>query len=280
MPISDITFDTFRTEHIAGAVALSRKAGWPHRAEDWALGLGLSQGVVILAGERVLGTAFMTPYGAEAATINMVIVDEACRGQGLGRRLMQRCIDAADGRVCRLIATAEGLPLYEKLGFARTGEITQYQGIVAAAGPMAPDARIVWRADDAARAACVAMDRAANGMDRARLIDALFAAGGIACLVSDDRITGFAALRAFGLGAVAGPIIAADAAGAEALLGFLLAECQGLFLRIDTRPEAGLVPMLQAHGLVHVGGGIAMRRGAAAETLSFHSFALPSQALG
>jgi hypothetical protein len=38
--------------------------------------------------------------------------------------------------------------------------------------------------------------------------------------------------------------------------------------------------MLQAHGLAQVGGGIAMRRGAAAEPYEFHSFAPASQALG
>lgn len=63
-----------------------------------------------------------TPYGVDAAAINMVIVDEACpgqgQGQGLGKRLMRQCPDAADGRVCQLVAAAEGLPLYERLGFA------------------------------------------------------------------------------------------------------------------------------------------------------------------
>ena len=280
MPTSQIAFEAFQPEHIAGALALSRAAGWPHRAEDWAFSLGLSQGVVALAGGRVLGTALMTPYGAEAATINMVIVDEACRGQGLGKRLMRQCLDAAEGRVCHLVATAEGLPLYERLGFVTTGEIVQHQGIVSADARPPPDARIAWRADEAARAACVAMDAAATGMDRARLIAALFDVGRIACLGSGESISGFAALRAFGRGEVAGPIIAADGEGAAALLGFMLAECRGRFLRVDTRPEAGLVPMLLAHGLAPVGGGIAMRRGAAAETHDFHSFALASQALG
>ena len=70
----------------------------------------------------------MTPYGDDAATINMVIVDAAMRGRGLGRKMMEEALAKAGERTCCLVATQEGLPLYEKLGFVATGEIVQHQG--------------------------------------------------------------------------------------------------------------------------------------------------------
>ena len=69
----------------------------------------------------------MTPYGDDATTINMVIVDAAMRGRGLGRKLMEDALAKAGERICYLTATQEGLPLYEKLGFVATGEVVQHQ---------------------------------------------------------------------------------------------------------------------------------------------------------
>ncbi|WP_459697260.1 GNAT family N-acetyltransferase [Acidisoma sp. C75] len=281
---TDLRFERFLAGHIPEAVGLSRAAGWPHRAEDWAFLARLSEGFAVLAeGGRLVGTAFMTPFGPQAATINTVIVAEAMRGQGLGRRLMLRCLEAAGGRLCRLIATAEGLPLYEKLGFQTIGSIVQHQGVVARARvpSLPPGMRLLWPAGAEMRAECARLDRAATGMDRAALIAGLFEEGRIACLMRGDSLVGYAALRAFGRGEVAGPIIAADLPGAEALLGLLMAACEGRFLRVDTLPQIGLVPRLQAHGLMPVGGGIGMRRGdAPAAQQDFHLFALASQALG
>ena len=47
---------------------------------------------------RVVATTMMTPFGSDCATINMVIVDAAMRGRGLGRRLMDAALDMAGER--------------------------------------------------------------------------------------------------------------------------------------------------------------------------------------
>jgi GNAT superfamily N-acetyltransferase len=93
-----IEFADFAPEHLHGAVLLSRQAGWPHRREDWPTVLALSAGFVALEGDRVAGTALVTRYGSEAATIHMVIVDTAMRGRGIGRRLMHFALLAVEGR--------------------------------------------------------------------------------------------------------------------------------------------------------------------------------------
>ena len=50
----------------------------------------------------------------------MIIVDESQRARGLGRHLTTAVMALAGERECRLTATSDGLPLYEKLFFVAT----------------------------------------------------------------------------------------------------------------------------------------------------------------
>jgi len=275
-----ITFEPMTAAHIAGAVALSRQVDWPHRPDDWELSRSISSGIVGLAERRVVATIFMTPYGADAATINMVIVDEALRGQGLGRRLMEHGLGLAGGRTCALVATQAGLPLYEKLGFATIGEVVKYQGEAPAVAM--PDA-IDW-AEAADPRRIVALDRLAYGHDRSRLMYALARAAKFAVIRDGEDVQAFAAIRDFGRGQVIGPVVARSDTEARALIDFLLAHHGGRFVRVDTHVESGLSGFLLERGLTRVGGGIAMRRGpvlpgAGARGL-LRTYTLASQALG
>ncbi|XBY46424.1 GNAT family N-acetyltransferase [Methyloraptor flagellatus] len=289
----------FGEAHLDGALALSIEAGWPHRREDWALVLSLGRGFVALDGNRVVGTAMMTPYGDTAATVNMVIVAEAMRGRGLGRRLMEAALAACGTRECRLTATRDGLPLYEKLGFRATHEIRQHQGefVPSATTTLPAGADIAWidrgRLEASELDALVASDRAAISMERRGLIAMLTALGRIAVLRRDGAVAGFAALRAFGRGEVVGPVVATSDADARALLTFAFAARSGRFLRVDAPEAVGLGPWLESLGLAHAGGGIAMTRPAGVSTPAkradaprgtvptpFRTYALASQALG
>ncbi|RBO51276.1 GNAT family N-acetyltransferase [Rhodovulum sp. BSW8] len=264
----------FDDSHLADGVRLSQQAGWPHRREDWALVLSVSTGVAALDAEgRVVGTAFCSAFGDRAA-LNMIIVDAALRGQGLGRRLMEAVIALAGDRALSLVATPEGRPLYEKLGFAATGEIVQHQGEVVRHLPPPGLPVRTGGADDLDRIA--AMDRAATGADRRALLTRIAASGRI--LMAEG---GFAMLREFGRGTVLGPLAADTPLTARALIAAAAQGMPGRFLRIDTRPGLGLGPLLQEIGLPHVGGGTEMHRGPAPRRdNSFTTHALASQALG
>ncbi|HBF28452.1 GNAT family N-acetyltransferase [Rhizobium sp.] len=278
MQLSQIELLPFGPDHIDGAFALSQQAGWPHRREDWAMVLSLSQGFVALEEGRVAGTAMATLYGSTCATVNMVIVDATMRGRGLGRKLMDLALGAAEGRECRLVATTDGLPLYEKLGFAVVGEVVQHQGIIKA--PELQPANIAW-ADRGVLAEVRALDTQAFGADRSALFERLFGQGKLAVLRDGERIVGCVALRAFGRGEVVGPVVAATLEDAKALLSFVFAERTGHFLRVDTLVDTGLAPWLTEHGLLHVGGGLPMRRNVAETAPStMKTYALASQALG
>lgn len=258
----------FTPAHLPQALRLSRQAGWPHRERDWALTLSVSQGVVALDGDRVVGTALCSSCGP-VATLNMIIVDEAMRGRGLGRTLMGAIIGLAGDREMRLVATTDGLPLYEKLGFRAVGQIAQHQGIAVAAAPELP----VTTGSPADVDRLAQADRAATGLDRTPLLRAIAADGEV--LLCN---TGFALLRDFGRGRVVGPIVAPDAATARALLADAARRCDGTFLRVDLRAGQGLEPLAASLSLAPVGGGTAMTRNP--QTTHPTTFALISQALG
>jgi GNAT superfamily N-acetyltransferase len=269
------TLEVLTPAHVDGAVALSRAEAWPHRPEDWALILGLSRGIAASDGDRLIGTALATPFGP-AGNLNMIIVARDWRGRGLARAMLERLMDG-NARQWRLIATADGLPLYEKLGFVETHRIVQQQGPVAAVD--APEG-VAW-AEPGDTEVIAALDRAATGMDRAGLVAALASAGRFAVIRDTGGLAGYAALRRFGRGEVAGPVVARDAADARRLLAFLFAGRAGAFLRVDTPEASGLGDWLAAQRLEPVGGGIAMIRGGApADTPDFQTFALAAQALG
>ncbi|PDT11238.1 MULTISPECIES: GNAT family N-acetyltransferase [unclassified Rhizobium] len=278
MQTRQIEIAAFGPDHLDAAVALSRQAGWPHRTEDWQMALALSEGMVAIEDDRVVGTVLVTPYKQDCATINMVIVDETMRGRGLGRSLMDAALQIAGDRPLRLVATTAGLPLYQKLGFHETGTVLQHQGL---AGDIpAPAGTDAATADDFLE--IMALDRLAFGADREDLLSYLAKVGEFAVIRRDGGVSGFACLRAFGRGEVIGPVVAADIEDARKLIEHHIARRSGRFLRVDTTDEVGLSPWLADHGFAHVGGGIAMRKPSVghAAAPAATTFALASQALG
>ena len=78
---------------------------------------------VAVAGGEVIGTAAVLPHGPGEVEIVKLTVAEPARGQGLGRRLAERCIEAARAMGARRIVLVSSsrlgaaLRLYEALGF-------------------------------------------------------------------------------------------------------------------------------------------------------------------
>ncbi|SDX64871.1 GNAT family N-acetyltransferase [Roseicitreum antarcticum] len=268
--LTTLEFTPFTAQHLTGALALSRALNWPHRLEDWALSFSVSQGVVAMAGGRVVGTALCSMHGP-VATLNMIIVDEAMRGRGLGRQLMQRIIALAETREMRLVATDDGKPLYRKLGFEDCGQIVQLQGVANAATPERPV-----QAGPVDLELLAQMDTAASGLERVALLTRIAASG--VTLRTDG---GFALLREFGRGHVLGPVVAQDAGAGRALIAAGATQMAGQFLRIDVTAAHGLAPFVETLGLSPVGGGTAMVHSPRARAASdYHTYALVSQALG
>lgn len=265
-------------EHLDGALRLSRAAGWPHRLEDWQMSLALSEGRAVLTDSGdVAGTIFLTPFGTDAATISLVIVDERMRGRGLGRKLMQAALDLAGMRPLRLTATEDGQPLYQSMGFEAVGMIVQQQGTVAPVA--APTSVLPARPMDLP--AIVELDRAAFGADRQGLIGYIANVGEFIVIERAGRVVGFAGVRAFGRGEVIGPLVAEDADDARDLIAYALSSRTGKFVRFDHPSDTGLADWLTSLGLLNVGGGVAMQRPKIApRPTKARTFGLASQALG
>jgi predicted N-acetyltransferase YhbS len=282
MSISTIAIGRLKAEHLPQAHALSQAVGWPHRLEDWALVLKLGRGFAALSDGELIGTIIWWPFGERHATLGMVVVAPAMQGQGLGRRLMQTALEDAGSRTALLNATAEGLPLYEKLGFRAIGAVRQHQAAGALpATAAAPQGTRLRRLAAADREAVVALDARAAGFGRAGMLNALAELGQTLGLERDGHLVGFAVFRRFGRGYVIGPVVAEEADGAKALIADWIAGHRSDFLRIDVTGSSGLSPWLEGRGLPQVGDVITMVRGDAPVTPEApRLFAVANQALG
>lgn len=290
MPVQDepvrdleqIMLRDMTAEDVHAAAELSFEQQWPHREEDWALFLSLGEGIVAEAGGRIVGTIMGWRYGADFATLGMVIVTGAVQGRGLGRRLMEAMLERLQGRTVLLNATAEGLPLYRKLGFSEIGTVCQHQALA----PVVPLAEL--RAGERVRPIGAADFEALNtlyadaaGMDRRALLEALLAEGSAVVLSQDHEQAGFAVMRRFGRGWAMAPVVAPDLTGAKALISHWLGTQTGSFCRIDIPESSGLGPWLEELGLPEVGRVTQMALGPAPVAAgAAQIYGLASQALG
>lgn len=118
----------FTPADIQGLIELSASVGWDYDAHEMK---------TIMAAGRIIGhknkegnivsSAAITPYDTGVASIGMVIVHEQCRGFGLGRVVTQACIDhVSEETTIMLVATKEGEPLYQKMGFMTVEHVHKY----------------------------------------------------------------------------------------------------------------------------------------------------------
>ncbi|MBO8177629.1 MAG: GNAT family N-acetyltransferase [Bacillus sp. (in: Bacteria)] len=100
-------------------IALSASVDWDYDEQE----INTIMSVGIVYGHKneqgdIISSAAIIPYDNKLASIGMVIVNENYRGNGLGKELTQACINSVPNETTiMLIATKEGKPLYEKLGF-------------------------------------------------------------------------------------------------------------------------------------------------------------------
>ena len=235
------------------AYALTQALRWPHRREDWATMLQLSETIVLEHNGQFIGTACSVLQG-NFASIGLIIIADEYQGLGLGRQLMNSIMDKAGKRNLFLSATIAGKPLYEKLGFREYGRAKQFQGNVI----QSPNKLIKpftglrpALADD--KNALFELMNQTEGMTRNAVGEAIFdIAQQIMVLDPEDKVTGFACIRPFGRGFAIGPVVAQNQTDAILLIESLLAQYLGKFVRIDTPTQYHLEPTLLDWGLAQV----------------------------
>lgn len=272
-----------RADDLDAAWNLSLDLHWPHRPRDWSTAFSLGEGIVATVDGQLVGTTMRWLWGEHHATVGLVIVSELMRGRRIGSVLMNLILEGLEDRIVSLHATEEGRGLYERLGFVRTGEIRQHQGVASNAPLIALDGG--WRLrplDKSDEPALFELDKQARGWERPQLLRIwLDSSERVMVLDHDGTLDGFAFLRRFGRGVVVGPVVASDDIGARALIGHLIGAAGGRFVRIDLDYDSGLTTWMEELQLQRAGTVTAMTRGPLPRDADgARLFALATQALG
>jgi GNAT superfamily N-acetyltransferase len=252
-------------------VRLSVDRGWLPEKAKWSLLLEVSEVFGIDApdggdgaggGDGALaGAVVLTRYGADLASVGMMLVAARYGRRGVGRALMEHLLAEAGDATVTLFATDLGKPLYDKLGFRAIRRSAAFTGPFRAE-PAEPSA--VRTADNskmrtrpaaaADMASIIDVDKAAFGADRSRLLRRLPAfAGQLLVLETGRGIAGFAAAWQNHTSTVIGPVVAPDGAAARRLIGDLAAGIRGQ-VRLDLDPDRPELPAWAVrHGLQPAG---------------------------
>lgn len=224
---------------------------WPHRAHDLDLFLSLGQGY--LATDEIgrpVGSAMYFPMGEDFAMLGMMVTVPRLQARGAGKWLLQRVLADCADRDLRLSATRSGYRLYAAAGFLPVGLIRQQQGIARAIAPVEAPGLRIRGLEPGDAAALRALDAAAYGAVRGRVLDALLPLSTGMVALRDGVVRGFALQRDFGKGVVIGPVVAEDDAMAMALTAPLIGANAGIFTRVDTPVDSeGFVAFLEKAGL-------------------------------
>ncbi|MEH7250420.1 GNAT family N-acetyltransferase [Neobacillus niacini] len=120
-----VQFDKF---DVSGLIELSASVGWDYDEKE--IGTVLSSGKIFghrNAEGKIVSSAAIIPYDTSLASIGMVIVNKDFRGMGLGKKATRKCIESVSRETTiMLIATEEGKPLYEKMGFNTVDFVHKY----------------------------------------------------------------------------------------------------------------------------------------------------------
>ncbi|MCG3181380.1 MAG: hypothetical protein BIFFINMI_03767 [Phycisphaerae bacterium] len=202
------------------AMRMKDQARWNQLPADWRRFLSFDPGgcFVALDDATPVGTGVVTTYGRQLAWIGMIIVDETRRRSGIGRTIMNACIDYARGRgteVVGLDATPLGNKLYLTLGFTEHIMLDRREGTGGVY-----DSHGVQPLGEADLPAVVAYDAPIFGVSRPQVLEALYVDHPAVAFAARDkagRLTGYILGRHGQNATQIGPWAADDAATAEQL---------------------------------------------------------------
>ena len=125
---------TLTAADIPFGMRLKAQNNWNQLEADWRRQLDLEPDGCFVAeiADQPAGIACCCIFD-EVAWINMVLVDRAQRGQGIGTTMMRHVLQFLDERnvpCIRLDATTLGEPVYTKLGFLGDFTLNRYEGVL------------------------------------------------------------------------------------------------------------------------------------------------------
>jgi len=226
---SSIDLRCLRPEDLPAADKLRQAVEWNQTLTDWRRLLALDpEGCFVAMDEdQVIGTATTISFGTDLAWIGMVLVDPTRRNQGIGRLLLNQCLDHLQTKGVRCIkldATPAGQILYEKLGFQVEWPLARWMKMEATRPDIALPTQpaISANADDWDE--IPELDRRAFGVDRAILLNRL-REDSAHCVIdreSGGDLEGFGFLREGVNADYIGPVVAKTEEAGKAITGHLL----------------------------------------------------------
>ena len=247
-------------QDLPGALALSASAHWNQCEADWRMLLVLGQGWGVDAAaldgrEQLAASIVILPYGNDFAWVSMVLVLPEFQRRGFAQQLLRHALGmlASRGMAGLLDATPAGHAVYLQEGFRDTWGFARYRRERRDADGPVP-AR---RSRPATRSVCnddwpaiEAIDAPAFGASRMPLLHALAQRLPAAARVVEEggRVRGFAFGRPGREATQIGPLVAADADTATALIADVLREVHAdVYVDLlDSRRD--MLPWLEAQG--------------------------------
>lgn len=235
----------FTSNDIPGLIALSASVGWDYEYEEISTVLGSgkifghknSEGVIV-------SSAAIIPYDDRLASIGMVIVHGDFRGMGLGKKATQKCIDKVRSMNASimLIATPDGKPLYEKMGFKEVDCVHKFlcEKFVPITTGLHQTAYTIEEYQSSDLPALLNLDKDAFGDKRSKFLLARIQQAKTCLVVKDSnkQVLAFGMAIAGPIHLILGPIVAPDNQIAVSLLEKLVDGHDGA-LRIDVPSDHG-----------------------------------------
>ncbi len=222
-------------------LALSQSLGWDFTKKYWQviLSTGYAYGAFDQEGQLV-GTASAISYPDTHCFVGAVIVAQKLQGCGLGKRLMTT-LQAKMGELnlpAKLIATPEGVPLYERLGYQTVDWCYKMVRHTRPSKPVLTEIEglICKPLNHELMSQICEYDKQYFGADRSHVLCALQEAGysGVALLDKENaQVQGYAMMLTRPEQISIGPIVTQSAQHAMALCD-LLAYGQSKSIRVDS----------------------------------------------
>jgi ribosomal protein S18 acetylase RimI-like enzyme len=240
-----------------GLVELSASVGWDYDEEEVETLLSSSHKIFGHKNSdgKLVSSAAIIHYDHKLASIGMVIVHSNYRGLGLGKEVMQRCINCTLDRSIMLIATADGQPLYEKLGFTVVDSVHKYLCNAYSPPNVVDISEISIEAfKEEQLEDVIQLDEGAFGDKRSNFLRNRIQQSNQCIVVKDEnsRIIGFGLSVSGTVNLTLGPVVAPNARIAELIIDRLACDHQGK-LRVDVpSSQEKLMAFLEQSGFVKV----------------------------
>lgn len=236
---------------VEAGMRLCAAAGWNQLPDDWRLFLHQRpEGCFVAVRQgRVIGTVTTLDH-AGLGWVGMVLVDPGLRRMGIGSRLLQAALGSlSGGALVGLDATSAGKAVYDKLGFTDRLELRRLIARTRSAPPGAA-ATAIRPMQAADLDAVVALDAEAFGRVRGGLLRWLQQRSPQLAWIASAGGTpaGFILGRPGAHFTQLGPLVAADQAMAQALVGQALSAAPAGAVGLDVLAHPGWPAWLESLG--------------------------------